>query len=34
MMDFFRIKRLPLYVFEKYNLINAAAGANGAVIIN
>jgi alanine-synthesizing transaminase len=34
MPDFYRIKRLPPYVFEQVNRIKAAARANGADIID
>ncbi|MBM1172699.1 aminotransferase, partial [Microvirga arabica] len=34
MSDFYRIKRLPPYVFEQVNRIKAAARANGADIID
>jgi alanine-synthesizing transaminase len=34
MTDFYRIKRLPPYVFEQVNRIKAAARANGADIID
>src|SRR3712207_6134643 len=34
MMNFYRIKRLPPYVFEQVNRIKATARANGADIID
>ena len=34
MSNFYRIKRLPPYVFEQVNRIKAAARANGADIID